>query len=527
MQFDYIIVGAGSAGCVLANRLTENPEIRVLLLEAGGKDSSPNVHIPAAFSKLFLSKDDWKDYTTPQSGMMNRQMYQPRGKVWGGCSSINAMIYIRGHKADYDAWSAEGNKGWSYDEVLPYFKKSENNLRLQDTFHNNEGELYVSDLVSPHDLSKAFVAAGQQAGLAYNEDFNGSEQEGVGFYQVNQFKGKRWSAVDAFLKPARKRKNLVFYDRSYAQKVLFEGKKAIGVAFSNSGEDAKAYASREVILASGAFQSPKILMLSGIGDQVELKAHGIEVLHHLPGVGKNLHDHVVGGIARATHTKATLDSAEAIPYVFKNVFNYLFHKRGPLTSNVAEAGGFVKTLSDLPAPDIQFMFGPLFFLEHGFKRPKGNGYSLGATLIYPKSRGSVTLKDAHPKTALQIDPNYFGEEDDVQTMLRGARVVEKILNQPAFDPYFKEFFLPAKDKPSDQELIDLLRENSETLYHPVGTCKMGSDSMSVVDDCLKVHGIEALRVVDASIMPTIVRGNTNAPTYMIAEKAADLIRGKR
>ncbi len=528
MIFDYIIVGAGSAGCLLANRLSADPNCRVLLLEAGGKDSNPNISIPAAFNKLFRSEADWNYDTEPQAHMGGRPMFQPRGKVLGGCSSINAMIYIRGHRADYDGWAALGNSGWSYEEVLPYFRQFERNQRLQDTFHGTNGEMTVSDPRDPHPLSHLFVEAGQQAGYPRNEDFNGATQDGFGFYQLTQRNGRRESAATALLHPIRHRNNLTIVTDAWVRKILITNKVATGVEYQLGIETNQVTAHQAVILSAGAFNSPQLLMLSGIGDEAQLRQHGIPVVHHLPGVGKNLQDHLLGGVLYHATKRTTLDSAERFPYILSNLWRYLVARSGPFTSNVAEGGAFLRTQAHLHAPDMQFHFAPAYYVRHGFDNPKtGNGFGIGATLICPQSRGEVRLASADWHDKPLIDPRYFSEEQDVQTMIRGTRLAQQILQQPAFDGWRGNIFIPERTDLSDAELADYLRQYSETLYHPVGTCKMGTDTLAVVDAQLRVHGIAQLRVVDASVMPVIVRGNTNAPTMMIAEKAAAMIKEAR
>lgn len=522
--YDYIIIGAGSAGCVLANRLSADGRHRVALLEAGGPDRSPNIRIPAAFSKLMRSDYDWNYHTLPQSHLNGRQLYQPRGKGLGGSSSINAMIYIRGHRADYNSWAAAGNPGWSYDEVLPYFKRSEKQLFFtDDPLHATDGELPVSSRSDQHPLSHVFLQAAQEQGFPINKDFNGPRQEGFGFFQVTQFNGERWSAARTWLDPARGRSNLDILTHSQALKIRFTDKKAQGVLIERRGRVEEIRAQKEIILSAGAINSPQLLLLSGLGDGTSLQTLGIPMVHHLPGVGKNLQDHLSVLVCFRTNRKDTLDAAERFPALLHNLWQYFRHKRGPFTSNVAEAAGFVRTQPELIAPDLQFHFGPLFFIDHGFERPPGNGFSLGPQLLQPKSRGEVKLASANGKDAALIDPRYLSHPDDIDLLAKGLRIAQRIGLSEAFSPYRLAHFLPEKTLKDKDEIVDYIRRSAEILYHPVGTCKMGKDEQAVVDAQLRVHDVEGLRVIDASIMPTICRGNTNAPTYMIAEKGADLI----
>lgn len=525
-QFDYIIIGAGSAGCVLANRLSKNADNKVLLLEAGEEDKSSDIKTPIAFSKLFKTKYDWQDQTVIQAHMKERPMFQPRGKVIGGCSSTNAMIYMRGHPLDYDHWAELGNTGWSYQEVLPYFKKSEDNQVFDNEYHGVGGEWTIAGYRYTHPLSKALLKAVEQAGYPLNPDFNGEIQEGFGFHQLNQKNGRRWSAADAFLHPIRHRSNLQVITQAHVTKVLMEAQTAKGVSYEKGGEKIEVGARKEVILSAGSFNSPKLLMLSGLGPAAHLREHGIAIVQDLPGVGQNLQDHLLGGIAYRSKKPDTYDTVEGFPRILGALWQFLVNKGGPLSSNVCEIGGFVRTLPDLPAPDIQFAFAPAFYIRHGFDNPKGqNGLGFGPILLQPYSVGEIRLRDGHPASKPLIDPRYFSDERDVATMIRGAKIADHVLSQPALDEYRGERYLPERDLDSDEEMADLLRAMAETLYHPVGTCKMGQDEMAVVDHHLKVKGIDGLRVIDASIMPKIVRGNTNAPTIMIAEKGADLVLG--
>jgi choline dehydrogenase len=457
--------------------------------------------------------------------MHHREMYHPRGKVLGGSSSINAMIYIRGHRADYDAWARLGNTGWSYEQVLPYFKRSEQNLNLTDHFHGTRGELVVSNPNYTHPLVRAMVKSAESAGLRYNPDFNGADPIGIGYYQVNQKNGRRWSGARAFLdKAVKDRPNLDIWTSTPAHKILLEGHEVKGLRVRRGGALLDLEVEKELILAAGAFGSPQLLMLSGIGEPRELREYGIPVVHVLPGVGKNLQDHLLCGIGVHTDYKPTLDHAETFPYVLRNLWSYFFQAKGMLTSNVAEFGGFAATLDGLEAPDIQFHGAASHFVRHGFDNPKGKGgFSLGATLIKPGSRGTISLQSPDPEAKPRIDPHYFSDPEDLETMIRGIQLVERILEQPPLAKWIKRRFVPEKRLEDREAIADFLRTRAETLYHPVGTCKMGMDAWAVVDPELRVHGLSGLRVADASIMPEIIRGNTNAPTYMIAEKAAEWI----
>lgn len=520
--YDYIIVGAGSAGCVLAARLTEDPAARALLLEAGGRDTAREIHIPAAFSKLFKTGVDWNYSTEPEPYLNYRRLYWPRGKVLGGSSSINAMIYIRGNAADYDGWKNLGNEGWGFADVLPYFKKSENRERGANELHGAGGPLNVADLALVNPLTRVFIAGAEEIGIARNEDFNGATQDGVGLYEVTQKNGQRHSAADAYLRIALARPNLKVETGAHAARVLIENGRASGVAFLQNGTERLARATSEVILAGGTVNSPQLLMLSGIGPAEQLTRLGIKVTHDLPGVGANLQDHPMVSVGYLCTQPISLDGAETLA----NLLRYLILKKGPLTSNVAEAGLFTRSREGLSVPDIQLLFGPAYYRGHGLVRRKENCFGFGPTLIAPESRGKISLRSSNPLEPPAIQANYLSTDTDMQTMIEGVKLSRRIAHARAFDPYRGDEIHPGATATSDEDIAEFLRSEVETLYHPVGTCKMGSDPMAVVDARLRIHGVERLRVVDASVMPTIPAGNTNAPTIMIAEKAADMIRGR-
>lgn len=517
--FEYVIVGAGSAGCVLANRLSA-AGASVLLLEAGEPDDEREIDIPAAFSELFRTDVDWEYYTEPQSKLNDRELYWPRGKVLGGSSSINAMIYMRGHPDDYDDWASFGNEGWGYDDLMPYFKRAQNQERGESAHHGTGGPLTVTELRSPNELSRTFVEAGEAIGLPHNDDFNDGTQEGVGLYQVTQQGGSRLSAASAYLKPVLDRSNLDVETGAHVTRVRFDGTKAVGVDYVQNGNRVEIDAGEEVLLCGGTINSPQLLMLSGVGPTDHLAEHDIDVVVDRPGVGRNLQDHLNTGVVYDSTKPITLDDADSI----WNLIKYLVRKRGPLTSNVAEAGGFAKTTANLDVPDIQFHFGPAYFIRHGFGNPdEGHGFSVGALLLRPESRGRITLRSADPFDDPAIDPRYLSVEKDLDVLCEGVKISREIAQAEPFDEYRGDEILPEGDIEDDDDVVDHIRETAETLYHPVGTCAMGTDDMSVVDDRLRVHGTEGLRVVDASVMPTLVGGNTNAPTITIAEKAADMI----
>jgi len=518
---DYIIVGAGSAGCVLANRLSDDPTTSVLLLEAGGRDKKREIHIPAAFSKLFKTACDWAFTTEEQPHLLNRKLYWPRGKVVGGSSSINAMIYIRGSRHDYDEWHGLGNQGWDFAGVLPYFKKAQNQERGASEYHGTGGPLNVADLRSIHPMTRAFVEAGSEIGLTFNPDFNGPEQLGVGYYQVNQRSGKRHSAAVAYLKPAMDRSNLTLRTDAYVTRLLFDKGRATGVTYARNGQPEEVSADKGVILCGGSINSPQLLLMSGIGPADHLRELQIPVVADLPGVGQNLQDHLAVGLNYSCTQPISLINAESI----RNTLRYLLFKSGPLTSNIAEAGGFVQTRPGLLVPDLQFHFAPVYFVDHGLTLPKGHGFSIGPTILHPQSRGCISLAyDELAQPTARIQPNYLANAADLQLLVEGVKLARRFIQTKPFAPYLDAEVTPGPEVQSDEEIADFIRRKAETIYHPVGTCKMGNDPLAVVDSRLRVHGLHGLRVVDASVMPNVISGNTNAPTIMIAEKAADLIK---
>jgi choline dehydrogenase-like flavoprotein len=526
-MYDYVVVGGGSGGCVLAGRLSEDPDVRVCLLEAGGSDSSVLIHCPAGLALMAkASGDNWRFETVPQRGLNGRKGYQPRGKVIGGSSSINAMIYIRGHRADYDGWAAAGNAGWSYDDVLPYFKRSENNERGADAWHGSGGPLNVKDLTSPNRYAPLFVQAGQQAGHALNLDFNGAELEGVGMYQVTHRNGERFSAAKAYLTPHLARPNLTVITGAKASRILTQGRRATGVEYLQGGAHHQVQAKREVLVAAGALQSPQLLWLSGIGPGAALQGLGIEVVHDLPGVGRNLHDHV--DVVQVVDTPGLTDffglSLPGLVRALRGIAEWRSRRTGMLTTNFAESGGFIKSNPDLALPDLQLHFVIGKLVDHGRKTVFGHGYSCHVCLLQPTSRGTLQLASKDPAAAPLIDPNFLDTPDDVARMVKGVKLMRHILSQPALAALGGREFASSAAARSDEQIAEFIRNYADTIYHPVGSCRMGPGPGDVVDAELRVHGMQGLRVVDASIMPSVVSGNTNAPVMMIAEKAVDLIR---
>ncbi len=526
-MFDYIIIGAGSAGCVLAHRLSEDPQVKVLLLEAGPRDWHPFIHMPAGVAKLVGQKGVNWDYNTVAEPQLNhRALWWPRGKVLGGSSSINAMCYIRGVAGDYDGWAAAGAEGWHWENALPYFRKSETNQRGGDALHGGDGPLSVSDLRYTNPLSQVFIDAAQQHGLPVNGDFNGPQQHGVGFYQVTQRDGARCSSAAAYLTPIKDRPNLTVHTGALVSRITFEGRRASGVTYSMRGRAFHQPAAREIILSGGAINSPQVLMLSGIGPADELRKHNIDVVQDSPGVGTNLQDHL--DICTLFHStkRITYDRVGDLQVAYQY---YLRGHSGPGSSNIAEAGGFARSpLAPDARNDIQFHFVPAMLEDHGRQRMAGDGYTLHACFLHPRSRGRIALASNRAADKARIEANYLSDPEgfDMKMMVECAKISREILAQKAFDAYRGTPIFPTRTDLSDAELVEFVRAKAETVYHPVGTCRMGNDAQAVVDPQLRVNGVEGLRVIDASVMPSLIGGNTNAPTIMIAERAADLIRAR-
>jgi choline dehydrogenase-like flavoprotein len=531
--FDYVIVGAGSAGCVLANRLSADPSVRVALVEAGPSDRSLLarllVNIPAGvFRTIGTPRYNWLYQYEPDPRVGGAPIFCPRGRILGGSSAINGMIYIRGHRRDYDGWAAMGADGWSWREVLPYFKRSENREAGADDFHATGGELNVARQRDPHPISEALLAAAGELQLGRTGDFNGAEQDGFGHWDVNQRNGERLSSSRAFLQPVAGRANLTVVTGALTRRVVIRNRRAVGVEIARRGGVETLAASREVIVCAGAINSPQLLMLSGIGPGEELRRHGIEVVHDLPGVGENLQDHqdVMLCFSSPRHTLYGL-SWRALPWMLASPFQYLFARRGPWTTNTVESGGFVRSRPGLEQPDLQIILGPEY-MNQNRSIPVGHGFSFHVSLLQPKSRGRLALASADPAAKPKLHANFLSDEggEDLEGLVRGFKIVRRLAEAPAMAPWRGAEVLPGPGVSSDDEIRQFTRDTLGTTFHPAGTCRMGRDSMAVVDPELKVRGVEGLRVVDASIMPTVVSGNTNAPVIMIAEKGADLILGR-
>ncbi|MFB9893208.1 GMC family oxidoreductase [Planobispora takensis] len=535
MEYDYVIVGAGSAGCVLANRLSADPGVRVALVEAGGSDRKLEIRMPVGFAKLFKTPYDWDFTTAKQPEMSGRELYWPRGRVLGGSSSLNAQMWVRGHRADYDGWEVPG---WSYDEVLPYFRRAEHRVGSnRGEVYGTDGPIHISELRSPNITTAAFLTACGELGMTRLDELNGPSNEGYCPTPVTQDRGRRWSACDAYLRPAMKRPNLTVITSSQVNRILIEDGRAVGVEYDGPtggaggtggvGEPGGAAgtgepgggtvlrASREVILSAGAIGSPHLLMLSGVGDAGELRAQGVEPVHDLPEVGRNLQDHLASGVILHCPRPVTLAGADSVT----NLLRFLVGRRGMLTSNVGEAVAFIRTTPDEPAPDIELIFAPGPFIDHGMTPPSGHGLTIASILLQPESRGRISLNGRE----VVIDPGYLAAEVDVRRQIAGLRRAKELFATAALKPFAGPPMDPYWGAETDEELARWIRERSETLYHPVGTCRMGADEESVVDPFLRVRGVAALRVADVSIMPVINRGHTHAPAVMIGEKAADLI----
>ncbi len=518
---DYVIVGAGSAGCVLAGALSARHT--VILLEAGGSNRSPEVAVPAAFSKLFKTERDWAYATEPEPAASRRSLYLPRGRMLGGSSSMNAMLYVRGRPSDFDGWEDDGAVGWGWDSVLPYFKAMESNTRGPDAFHGGSGPLVVGDIRRPHSLSHRFVEAAIATGIAPNRDFNGADQTGTGFFQVTQKRGRRWSAADAFLRPAMRRPTLHVVTRALATRLVISADRVTGVEYLHNGAQRRVEAEAGVVLSAGAFGSPHLLQVSGIGDPDHLRSIGIEPIVESRGVGQNLQDHPAVPVIYDSLLADTLDHADNLYELAK----WLLARSGRLTSPVAEACAFVKSSSDVDEPDLQYHFAPVNFDNHGLDHHDGHAFTLGPVLVNPESRGEVLARSADPATPPAIKTNCLAARRDVEAMVRGIELAREIAAQTPFDDYRGPELKPGAGVTSSEQMEEYLRDNVELLYHPAGTCRMGSDEGAVVDPELRVTGVEGLRVVDASVMPRVVSGNINAATMMIAARAADLMLSDR
>lgn len=523
--YDYIVVGAGSAGCVMANRLSEDRDRKVLLLEAGGADINPWIHIPVGYFKTMHNPaTDWCYQTEPDEGIANRQLQWPRGKVLGGSSSLNGLLYVRGQAEDYDRWEALGNKGWSFKNVLPYFKKSEDQERGESKYHGVGGPQKVSDLRLRRPIADFFIKAATQIGIPLNEDYNGESQEGVAYFQQTAYKGFRWSTATGFLRPAKKRPNLTVLTRAQTTRIIIEDNRAVGIEYQKNGKRYTVRADREVILSAGAINSPQLLQLSGIGPKDVLNKAGVEVVHELPGVGRNLQDHLQIRLVFKTSQRTLNDEVNNWLKQAWVGLKYILTRTGPLTLAASQVAIFTRSNPSVERPDIQFHMQPLSADKPGDGAHKFSAFTSSVCQLRPHSRGYIDIKSSDPFEYPAIHPNYLSDERDHQVAIDSIKVARRIAEADALAPHIIGEYVPGEKFQTDEELLEAARKYSQTIYHPAGTCKMGNDEMAVVDERLQVHGIDGLRVVDASIMPEIVSGNTNAPTIMIAEKAADMIK---